>query len=236
MVPRSRMKLLFVAADPMEFGGMLKRARDSRTVRFGVRWARRARLGAHDAIFAANGVGWRLAEAAVDRGVQHCKPDGIISTGFCGALDQDLRISDIVVGTSISGDGSEHGGLPLTGATSCRQGKVASIDHVAQTSAEKRKLRATGAFVVEMEAAGVAKRAAALGIPFYCVRAVTDLAGEDMANDFNASLRDGHFDTMDVLRGVFLQPVKRLPELLRLRHRCIQAAHGLGDFFADCRI
>ena len=53
-----------------------------------------------------------------------------------------------------------------------------------------------------MEAAGVAERAAALGLPFYCIKAVTDLAGETMANDFNAALRsDGHFDTMKVFTG-----------------------------------
>ena len=215
---------------------MLERARDSRALRLGVQWARRACLGSHDVILTANGVGWRRASAAVDQGAQHCKPDAVISTGFCGALDKNLQISDIVVGTSISGDGAEHGGLPLSGATACRHGKVASIDHVAQTSAEKGSLRASGACVVEMEAAGVAGRAAAWKLPFYCVRAVTDLAGEDMANDFNAALRDGHFDTMNILRGAFLRPAERLPELLRLRKRCIRAARGLGDFFADCRI
>ena len=58
-------------------------------------------------------------------------------------------------------------------------------------------LHAGGGIAVEMEAAGVAARAEELGFDFYCVRVVTDLAGEDMANDFNMALReDGHFATM----------------------------------------
>jgi len=87
-----------------------------------------------------------------------------------------------------------------------------------------------------MEAAGVADRAAARGVPFYCVRVVTDLAGEDMANDFNRALRpDGHFATMSILRETLRNPLVRVPELLRLRNRCIRAARVLGDFIADCR-
>ncbi len=115
-------------------------------------------------------------------------------------------------------------------------GVVCSIDHVAQTAEEKRQLRASNAAVVEMEAAGVARRAATRGIPFYCVKVVTDLAGEDMANDFNRAFRpDGHFATMKILQGALRQPLVRVPELIRLRNRCARAARALGDFFADCR-
>jgi nucleoside phosphorylase len=117
-----------------------------------------------------------------------------------------------------------------------RFGVVCSIDHIAQTSEEKSRLRSSGACAVEMEAAGVAERAKALGLPFHCVKAVTDLAGETMANDFNSALRsDGHFDTMLILRRSFRYPTARLPELIRLRNRCVRAAHVLGEFFADCR-
>ena len=63
---------------------------------------------------------------------------------------------------------------------------VAPGDRVAQTAEEKRKLRATGASVVEMEAASVHTSARALGLPFFCVRAVTNLADETFANDLNA--------------------------------------------------
>jgi hypothetical protein len=87
-----------------------------------------------------------------------------------------------------------------------------------------------------MEAAGVAQRAQALGMPFFCIKTVTDLAGETMANDFNAVLRsDGRFDTIKLLASGLRHPRVRLPELFRLRRRCLLAARSLGDFIADCR-
>ncbi len=87
-----------------------------------------------------------------------------------------------------------------------------------------------------MEAAAVAERALARGIPFYCVKAVSDLADETLANDLNAAMRpDGHFDTIKVLGSTLRHPLVRVPELLRLRRRSARAAICLGDFFADCR-
>ena len=55
-----------------------------------------------------------------------------------------------------------------------------------------------------MEAAGVARAAEDLGVPFYCIRAVSDLAGEDFANDFNAALTpDGRFSTLRLVAGAW---------------------------------
>jgi purine-nucleoside phosphorylase len=117
-----------------------------------------------------------------------------------------------------------------------RAGAICSIDHVASTAAEKSTLHATGAIAVEMEAAGVAQRARTLGLPFFCIKSVTDLAGETMANDFNAVLRsDGHFDTMKILALGLRRPWVRFPELVRFRQRCLLAARSLGEFIADCR-
>jgi nucleoside phosphorylase len=110
------------------------------------------------------------------------------------------------------------------------------MDRIVRTADEKRTLRASGAIAVEMEAAAVEERAHAHGLPFYCVRAVTDLAGETLANDFQSALRsDGHFDTIIIFTRALRQPVVCIPELLRLRNRSRRAALALGDFFAVCR-
>ena len=246
------MRLLFVAANRMEFTGVVAHMEHPRAAQVPVDWSRLAKMGGHDVLLAANGVGWKRAAEAVDAAADF-RPDAVVSTGFCGALQEDLEIGDVVVGTGIAKKVGHA--LALWPALACleimigklmlakapehappRTGLVCSLDHVAQTSEEKRLLRSSGACVVEMEAAGVAERAQALGIPFHCVKVVTDLAGETMANDFNSALRsDGHFDTMLILRRSFLNPFVRFPELIRLRNRCARAARALGEFFADCR-
>jgi adenosylhomocysteine nucleosidase len=227
------MRLLLVAADRMEYAGILARMEQVQPASAAVDWARSGKLGTRDVLLVANGAGPKRAAAAVDAARKIFQADAVVSTGFCGALDPLLGIGQVVCGTGVA-VGKQR--FPATTVTGCYAGLICSIDHVAQTAEEKRRLRDSGGAAVEMEAAGVATRTQAHGLPFYCVRTVTDLAGETMANDFNSALRpDGHFATMCILRGVLRHPLARVPELFRFRARCARAARTLGEFFADSR-
>jgi nucleoside phosphorylase len=226
------MRILFVAAVPMEFRGILARAEGVRTALMGAEFARQASLGGNEALLVTNGMGAKRAAAAVDS-AREFRPEAVVSTGFCGALDEALQIGDVVAATAVSSNGRLRTARDVEAP---HRGVICSIDHVAQTAAEKRSLRETGACAVEMEAGAVAEKADGLALPFYCVRAVTDLANETMANDFNRALRsDGHLDTMNILRGALRFPTSRVAELFRLRTRCVRAAEALGDFFVGCR-
>ncbi len=230
------MKILLIAADRMEFPGILRHTTEVKPAHLAADWSRFARLGAHELVLVANGVGADRAAAAVDAALDSFPAEAIVSTGFCGALAPELATADVVVASAVSAGGRTFTTLSPAGPGVHHMGVVCSVDHVARTAEEKRRLRASGGSAVEMEAGGVAERAAALGVPFYCVKVVTDLAGEDMANDFNRALRpDGHFATMSILLGALRHPQVRLPELIRLRKRCIRSARVLGDFIADCR-
>jgi nucleoside phosphorylase len=227
----------------MEFTGILRHATGVRAEPVAADWARSGRLNGNAVLLVANGAGARRAAAAVDSALERFPAEAVVSTGFCGALDEKMQIASLVSATSLVVERYSRPvqtcpdpGPPSPGRRAF-PGSICTVDHVVGTAAEKRRLRdATGASAVEMEAAGVADRAEAHRLPFYCVRSVTDLAGETLANDFNAALRtDGHFDTMFILGQAFRHPGVRLPELLRLRGRCTRAARVLGDFFADCR-
>ena len=241
------MKVLFIASDRMEFRGLLAHATAVREAEVAARWSRWATLGENEALLVANGAGPNRAAAATDAGLAAFGAAAIVSTGFCGALSPELEIADLVSATSVETQVGRGHALPtwphvvnnLAAAMGPRHfsGAILSIPYVAQTAAEKSNLAVTGAIAVEMEAAGIAARAESHGVPLYCIRAVTDLAGETLANDFNKALRlDGQFDTILILKGSLRHPIVRLPELFRLRNRCVRAAHALGDFFAYSRI
>jgi adenosylhomocysteine nucleosidase len=243
MVPDSRrMKILFVAADRMEFPGILGHATAVRRVDLPVDWARAGALNGNETLLVANGVGHSRAAAASKAAIAAFRPDAVVSTGYCGALSPKLKIADIVVATQVAAADAIYNARRPQGPTpdplslTFSSGSVHSISYVAQTAEQKRELAAHGSIAVEMEAAGVAAEATLRSLPFYCVRVVTDLAGETMANDFNKALRpDGHFATMSILRVALLDPANRLPELIRLRKRCMLASRALGEFFASNR-
>jgi nucleoside phosphorylase len=223
--------LLFVAADPLECSDWVARWKDVRKVGLAVRWARAGKWNGRDVAAIANGAGAERAFAAV---VLAGEVSAVCNIGFCGALDEDLRVGDVFVATEIRNGAQTYEAVSPKGPAAA-SGTVASIDHVAETAEEKRKLRASGASVVEMEAAGAAGAAADMGVPFYCVRVVSDLAGEDFANNFNAALtEDGSFSVARLAIGALASPRKRLGELVRLKHRTEMAAKKLGEFLANC--
>lgn len=222
--------LLFVAADPREFAGLLSHWQGVHPVQLPVNWARAGRWKGRDVMAIANGAGTARAFAAV---LVAPKPSAICNIGFCGALDAQLQIGDIVVANAVCSGENVYETLVPKGRQG--DGSVVSVDRVAQTAAEKRNLRAGGASIVEMEAAGVARAAEDLGLPFYCIRVVSDLAGEDLENDFNAALMpDGRFSVLRLVSGAFANPLVRFAELIRLRQRTTMAAKKLGDFLAEC--
>ena len=178
----------------------------------------------------ANGPGPKLAEAAV-QAVRE-RPDLVVSTGLCGALDPDLKLGDIFVATAVNGHPAE---LPRSGRP-YRSGRLVSLDRVVQTAAEKQRLRKdSGAAAVEMEAEAVGAYARRLGVPFYCIRAVSDVADESFRVDLNAARNNsGRFSVPRILIQAAWRPLTAWPELLRLRRNADVAARALGEFFADC--
>jgi adenosylhomocysteine nucleosidase len=227
---------LLAAAEPREFGGVLARARSVRPASLQVNWVRFVSFGAGELLLVANGAGRARAAAAVAAACDAFPVTSVVSTGFCGALVPEIGLSEVVVASAVI-TGQERYEVDFRpGEARLRDCVVYSSARIAGCAAEKRGLRDLGAHVVEMEAAGVAEQAHRRGLPFACVRVVTDLADEDMRNDFNAALRpDGQFDTIRLLRGTLRDPWRRVRELVRLRNRCACAAIALGDFVGNCR-
>jgi adenosylhomocysteine nucleosidase len=213
--------ILFVAADPREFMGLVTHWEQVRPLHLSVNWARKALWKGRRVTAIANGAGAERAFAAV---LIAPKPSAICNIGFCGALDQSLKIGDVFVATEVRTENQIWQADRLD-TPPAPGGVVASIDHIAQTAAEKRNLRATGASIVEMEAAGVARASEDLKLPFYCIRAVSDLAQEDFATDFNKAMRpDGSFSTIGLVKQLHFR------ELVRLKQRTEIASKKLGDF------
>jgi nucleoside phosphorylase len=196
-----------------------------------VHWAREGIWQGREVLAIANGAGAARACAAV---LAVPSAVAVCSIGFCGALVETLAPGDVFVAHAV-GNGSTVWTSRCPEGPHARSGVLVSVGRIAQTSAEKRALALTGAHAVEMEAAGVARASDKLRIPFYCIRAVSDLSGEDFANDFNSCLKpDGRLDILRLVLGALSSPVSRFGELIRLSRRAALASNQLGEFLAKC--
>jgi len=228
-------ELLVVAAEPRELRGILWRCRGVRKLNWPVWFARVGDLNANRLVMVANGPGPVLAAQAAAVALQRCRPEAVVSTGYCGALDRQLVAGELFVAVRVdSDDASFAGAVPAAaGRRGWKTGTLASFDRVIGV-AEKSRLRETGAAAVDMEAGAVALAAKRAGVKFYCIRAVLDRAEEEFDLDFNA-LRgaDGRFSRLKILKAALAKPLARFPELLRIERRGRKASRALGEFFAD---
>src|ERR1700720_2540795 len=120
---------LLVAAERRELEGILSRFGTASKLEWpGAKFARATERNGDRWWMIASGPGPRLVEKAM---AEKKNVNGIINTGFCGALDPTLRVGDIVV----SGDAAVASGAPFV------RGEIFSADRVAVTAAEKRALR-----------------------------------------------------------------------------------------------
>ena len=208
--------ILFVASDRREFTGAMRFWENVQPVDLPVHWARSGLRQGRPVLAVANGAGWERARIASEAAPHQ----QLCNIGFCGALDPALRVADIVVS-------SEH--LSVSCSRDHATGRIASVKKIVRTVQEKQRLYDQGQIAVEMEAAGIQSE------PFYCIKAVSDLAGESFANDFeSALLPDGRIATARLIVGALRSPFRCFPELMRLARRTAAASERLGEFLDAC--
>ena len=229
--------LLLIAAEPMEFSGLLRRLPSPEPLRLPVDYASRIKAGDRYWMLVANGPGPRLAAIAVQAAMAGARVDAIVSTGFCGGLDPVLEAGDVFVADAVlfGSTGSNPASKP---ACSRRHsgGVIVCGDWVIQSVEEKQTVRSkTGASAVDMESGAVQACARDARVPFYCVRAVTDTAREGFFLDFNSARdEEGRFVRGRILKAALRHPVSGVPELIRLMRRARMAADALGGFLTAC--
>lgn len=227
--------MLIVASERAELKPLAGRLAGLQPWRAGeFRWAVTGRLGTLPMALVAGGSGRANAVSAVRRVEERLVLRGLVTTGWCGALDPALRVGEIVVAEQVlTLDGDRFPARDC--GTGVRRGDILTVERFIATAEEKRRLRRTGAVAVEMEAAGVAREARRLGLPFYCVRAVSDPAEKDILMDFNrARLPGGNFSAARAAWQAGASP-PRWREMLELWRGARLAAEALGEFLGSCR-
>ena len=164
------------------------------------------------------------------------RPDFCISSGLAGGLKPAYEVSEILGARAICFSGSD--GILRSDkslfdcAIRCGAKPVemfCTSERLARTAEEKYAL-SLEADAVEMESYAVLAEAARWGVPGVAIRAISDVAGDDLPYDFDrASDPGGRIRLPGVLAEIARRP-HRLPALLRLSRQCRQAAALLTQF------
>ena len=233
---------VFVAMAP-ELAGLARRlsAREHETI--AGQPVLRGRCGGADVVVCRTGIGERV-EGAMRAVLARHEASSVLSAGFAGALDPDLRAGDLLLcETVVSGRDPQATAVPsdarlLEAAASAavlaglrlRRGRSLTVDGIVGDAAAKAALRLTsGADVVEMESYGAGRIAVERGLPFLAARAVLDAAADPLPDLPGVVAPDGSTRMWAVLPYLGAHP-QRLPLLLRLAWCQRRAVETLGRF------
>lgn len=229
--------LVAVAAERLEFTGLLRRLSALKTLDWPLDFAVEGKVDGQCWLLLANGPGPRLASEAVRAALSTRNPRAVISTGFCGALAHFLKRGDILIASEIHdfATGKRYPAAQPYCPPGPAVASILSLDRVAVTVRQKRELAALGASAVEMESGAVAPAALDRNIPFYCIRVVSDSASDTLPFDFNR-FRDqsGRFNRGRIAAECILRP-GAVPRLMELSRVCRSAAETLGEFLVNCK-
>lgn len=163
-----------------------------------------------DSVVVCGGIGAEAARRAAEAVIANYAPTMIYSAGFAGALDPVLKVGDVVRPRRVvnAGDGSSVN-LDQGDGVLVTFGSVASPE-------QKAKLRDSfGAQAVDMEAAAVARAAAARGTGFAVVKVISDefdfsFPSMERFVDSSGQFRAGRFAWFTALRPWLWPQVARL--------------------------
>ncbi len=198
------------------------------------------RFSGGGAVVVATGDGPRRAERGAADAIARHRPKAVFGAGVAGALTPGLAVGDILVSARVL-DGAGEAPPPsrrlleaVLATAGARAGTLLTLERPAVAAGEKAGLAAsTGApAACDMESAAWARAAAAAGVPYVVLRAVSDASDEDLprylARCMNAG---GGISRAAVTLQALLHPAT-IPDLLRMRRRVAMCGERLGELLA----
>ena len=181
---------------------------------------------------------WLLAGPLLDN-VPY-RPKLVLSAGYSGALQENFRIGDIVLATEVAD--SSGNCWPVTWPVALpaekwqpplHQGRLLSMRHLVVSPDEKRCLgQQHDAVAVDIETAAVARLCSQHGIPFGCVRAISDEVQTALSPDLVGLFAQGRMAPWRVLGALARRP-RLAGELWRLARDTRLASRKLAQALGE---
>ena len=181
---------------------------------------------------------WLLQGPLLD-GVPY-RPKVVLSAGYSGALQKTFRIGDILLATEVA---DLAGNLwPATWPLALpaekwrpllHRGRLLTVSRLIATAEEKQRLgKQHEAAAVDMETAVVARLCSQHGVPFGCVRAISDELEGDLSHELVELVFEGRVAPGRLLAALARRP-RLASQLWRLARHTRLASRNLGKALGE---
>ncbi|MCI0683124.1 MAG: hypothetical protein L0Y71_13565 [Gemmataceae bacterium] len=176
---------------------------------------------------------WLLNRPTIDEAP--FTPSFVLCAGFAGALHASVSVGDVILANEVVDlDGQRWSAVesipppPLRGGR-LRGGRLLTSSRFVGDPAEKLALgEQHGALAVDMESAAFARRCHERGVPWACLRVISDDVSVPFTTEVAGLVEDGRVRPGRVL-SLLLRKPWLVPKLVRLARQTRLAARRLAD-------
>jgi adenosylhomocysteine nucleosidase len=188
---------------------------------------------------AISGHGQEQARRATEALIEGHRPRWVISAGFAGGLQDQLKRGDIVMADGVVGDHGERLSIDLRlpagdeqSARGIHAGRLLTVDRIIRKAEEKRALgERFGAIAVDMESLAVAQVCQQEKQRFLAIRAITDAVNDELPRDVERLLnRPTMVRKLGAAAGSIVRRPSAAKDLWKLRESATAAADRLAKF------
>ena len=190
----------------------------------------RGKIGDREVEVLHTGVGERVCRQRLGKFLENQQFDFLISTGFAGALNDKLQVSDLLLAKNFSTVDlnemrSSVSRLPI------HMADLLTAPTLIDSSDERTEIaRTSGAAAVDMETEFIARACAAHGIPLLSLRVITDTPREPFPAPAHVLFDIAKQKTdLPKLATFFLSHPNRVPGLLQFARKIAHARRTLAD-------
>ncbi len=181
------------------------------------------------------GTGPGRASRATQALIDAHTPRWVISAGFSGALQSDLKIGDLVIGNSIVDIAGDDLKVDVRMAADPKRGwhvgRLLMVEKIVRTVAEKQRLgEQTGAMAVDLESLAVARKCVETHTRFIAVRAISDDLSQDLPPEVLSVFGGSGTLRAGAIAGAVWKRPGSVKEMWRLREQAVTASERLAEF------
>jgi nucleoside phosphorylase len=215
---------------PAESSGFVRRlSNKSRSARNGIETVR-GKIDDREVAVLHTGVGEKACRHRLANLLQDQQFDCLISSGFAGALNDELRVGDLLLAKNFSVI-ELNGRDPAFASLRIRVADLLTVPALIDSSDERSETaRESGAAAVDMETEFIARICAEHEVPLLSLRVITDTPSEPFPAPAHVLFDIEHQRTpMAALITFFLTRPNRIPRLIQFARRIAHAREILAN-------
>ncbi len=192
-----------------------------------------------------SGAGCEAASQATETLIAGHRPAWLISCGFAGGLQPELRRNDRLLANAVGRAGAaEIGDIPITlpeklarflESAAVHRGKILTGDKIVNRAADKRLLgQRSGALAVDMETLAVAEVCQRLAQPLISIRVISDAMDDELPADLDRLMsRTSGAQRFGAAMGALFHRPSSIKDLWKLHETAIEASTRLAKFLVE---